>query len=232
MEFTDDIIVLLRQHFRESDKITSVYTLNHGRVNLRFPGVNKTKSRLKAISEPLAKSNARIYIKDGATVGCATGGKLYDVHPGIRMDYKKMQTALHFCDLFYRLTPEGQPNPDKFNLLADSLKQLDLGQPNYAFAPAFLLRLMHLSGFGVKDMPLMDIPAAYWQKLHEAPLNTLTPHNEEEVLHLNKARYVCVRFLNRYLNYPLKTIEQLETSFTPAVLEETLAATALEPVLI
>ncbi len=229
MEFTDNIIVLLRQHFRESDRITSVYSLEHGRINLRFPGVNKSASRLKAISEPFSCSCARIYIKTNASIGCVTGGKLITVYPSLRADYKKTELALHFCDLMYRLTPEEQPNPDKFSLLHSSLMQLDKYEPNYAFAPAFLLRLMQLGGFGLLEKPVLDIPQDFWQKMHTAPLNELAPQNEEELVNINKSRYVCQRFLNRYLNYPLRTIEQLES--TPIEAQTALQETALEPAL-
>lgn len=229
MNFTDRMIVLLRQDFRERDRMVCAYTLEHGRIALRFPGVNRYDSKLKAISEPFCKSAARIYLRRNATVGCVTGGKLESVYPQIRRDTKKTEAAFYFCELFYRLTPDYNPNPDKFFFLEESLAQLEAAPLNAATAPAFLLRLMQLSGFGLQDRPVLDIPADFWGLMHSAPLSSLQFFTDKDALNINKSRYVCQRFLNRYLNYPLYTINMLQIS-AEAEIKETLAETALEPV--
>ncbi|MDR1684808.1 MAG: DNA repair protein RecO [Elusimicrobiota bacterium] len=228
MNFTDSIIILLRQNFREADRMVSVYTLEHGRMALRFPGVNKAASRLKALSEPFTHSTARIYIRRNAAIGCVTGGKIEAVYPNIRADFKKTGLALFCCELFHKLTPEHNPNQDKFLLLQTALEQLETGAYNHAFAPAFLLRLMQLSGFGLQDAPVLDIDADFWQTLHTAPLGRLNFLEEKEIAGINKARYVCQRFLNRCLDYPLNTAAQLELT-APIEIEEAIMETALEP---
>lgn len=229
MEFTDDIIVLLRQNFRERDRMICVYSLNHGRMALRLPGVNRSDSKLKAISEPFASSCARIYIRRNATVGCITGGKLKNIYPNIRQDIKKMEMASYFCELFYRLTPLANPNPAKFELLQNAMNTLENYPVNQVIAPAFLLRLMQESGFGLKDKPVLSISADLWDNIHSAPFNNLAFLNNIEILDLNKMRYVCQRFLNRYLSYPLHTVKQLELT-TSAQIQEELKEIALEPV--
>lgn len=229
MEFTDNIIVLLRQNFRERDRMICVYSLNHGRMALRLPGVNRSDSKLKAISEPFANSCARIYIRRNATIGCITGGKLKNIYPNIRQDIKKMEMASYFCELFYRLTPLTNPNPAKFELLQNAMQTLENYPVNQIIAPAFLLRLMQESGFGLKDKPVLSINEQLWQNIHNAPFNNLAFLNDVEVLELNKMRYVCQRFLNRYLPYPLHTIKQLELT-TSAQIQEDLKEFTLEPV--
>lgn len=229
MEFTDDIIVLLRQNFRERDRMICVYTLNHGRMALRLPGVNRSDSKLKAISEPFAGSCARIYIRRNATVGCITGGKLKTIYPNIRQDIKKMEMASYFCELFYRLTPLTNPNPEKFELLQSALQTLENYPVNQVLAPAFLLRLMQESGFGLKDKPVLEINEKLWHNIHTLPFDNLALLNDIAVLDLNKMRYVCQRFLNRYLSYPLHTIKQLELT-TSAQIQEDLKEFTLEPV--
>lgn len=229
MNFTDRVIILLRQNFRETDRMVCVYSLEHGRMALRFPGVNKYDSKLKAISEPFAKSCTRIYIRKNASIGCVTGGKLETIYPNIRKSFDKTQMAIYFCELFYRLTPDYNPNPDKFFFLEDSLKALETADLNPGIAPAFLLRLMQLSGFGLEDMPILDIDPQFWHNMHTAPLSCLTFLTQEELTYLNKSRYVCKRFLNKYLNYPLHTISQLDLT-APITVEEAVEETALEPV--
>lgn len=229
MNFTDDIIVLLRHNFRERDRMICVYSLNHGRMALRLPGVNRSDSKLKAISEPFANSCARIYIRRNASVGCITGGKLKSIYPNIRRDIKKLELASFFCELFYRLTPLANPNPDKFELLQTAMQTLENYPVNQVLAPAFLLRLMQESGFGLKDKPVLSIDEGLWQQLHTLPFDNLTFLNDIDILDLNKTRYVCQRFLNRYLSYPLHTIKQLELT-TQTQIQEELKEIALEPV--
>ena len=232
MNFTDRMIVLLRQNFRERDRMICAYTLEHGRVALRFPGVNRSDSKLKALSEPFAQSCARIYIRRNASVGCVTGGKIETVYPEIRKDFNKTQMAAYFCELFYRLTPDYSPNPDKFSLLENSLSQINCAPLNQATAPAFLLRLMQLSGFGLYGHSVLGIDEDFWQAMHELPLAELNLNSERDILNLNKTRYVCKRFLNRYLNYPLHTACQLElTAPIPAQEQEKETEPELEPVL-
>ena len=210
MYFTDSVIILLRRHFRERDRMVSAYSLNHGRIVLRFPGVNKEASKLKAFSEPFVNSDIRIYLRNNASIGCATGGKLNTVYPNLRTNVRKTNLALFFCELMHRLTPEQNPNPNKFYLLENSLDELENFKFSEAAAPAFLLRLMQLSGYGVESKPLLNIPAEFWAALHKDNLHNLTFDNAKEIVYLNKARYICRRFLNKYLAFPLNTIGELD----------------------
>ncbi len=207
MEFTGEGIILLRHNFREADRMVSVYTKDHGRLNLRFSGVNKAGGKMKALSEPFVHAALRVYVRRGATIGCVTGGKVESVFPGIRQNLNRTKIALHFCDLMFRLTPENQPNEYKFNLLLESLKQVESAPLNPAYSAAFILRLMTHAGFGM-DRPALGITQKFWDMMHEAPLSALNFEKAEELVFLNKTNYICRRFLNRYLNYPLNTLKE------------------------
>ena len=84
MIFTDSGIILLRQNFREADRIVSLYTKEHGRVNARLPGVSRPLGKMKALCEPFVLSEYRIYVRRGGVIGTITGGKIYTVFPNIR----------------------------------------------------------------------------------------------------------------------------------------------------
>lgn len=204
MIFTDAGIVLLRQNFRESDRIVSLYTRSHGRLNARLPGVSRAAGKLKAVSEPFAWADYRIYVRRGGTIGTITGGKMQHVFPHIRQDLKRLALAFHFCELVYRFTPLHQPSEQKFELLRTSLLAVEKGPLTPAFQAAFTLRLMMLAGFGL-DHPVLKISPLFWQKMHEAPLETLNFSAPEDLLSLAKCNNVCRRFLDQYLTYPLHT---------------------------
>lgn len=225
MIFNDNAVILLRQDFREQDRIVSVYTQMHGRLNARLPGVLRPAGKLKALCEPITLSALRIYVKRGGVIGTVTGGKLQQVFPHIRADFKRTLLAFHLCELLLRLTPLHQPSPEKFELLVSALTELEYGEVSPAFAPAFTLRLMQLAGFGL-DKPVLRIPPAFWQRMHEDKFSNLVFEDPEDLLSLAKCSSVVHRFLDRYLTYPLHTLK-------PMGLEEVSAPTwQEEPVLV
>lgn len=208
MIFSDSGIILVRQDFREADRIVSVYTRQHGRLHARLPGVARPLGKLKALCEPLTFGELRIYARRGGVIGTVTGGKIHTVFPHIHQDLKRLQLAQHFCELFMRLTPLHQPNEAKFELLLQALTELENYGENTAFMAAFTLRLMTLAGFGL-DHPVLKITPQFWHYMHQAPFSSLQFTAPEDLLSLAKCNNVCRRFLDRYLTYPLNTVKNI-----------------------
>jgi len=203
MIIADTAVTLIRRDTRENDRIISVYTQSHGRVNIRFPGVNKPRGKLKAFAEPFVLSELRVHLRGAQSVGCAAGGKLVTVFPLIRADFAKTQTALHFCELLFRMTPEFQPNPQKFSLIKEALYALEGGPLSPVLACAYMLRLMEKAGVGL-DRPVAGISEAFWLKLTQEPLEfaLLAPGEEDD---LRRTGFVISRFISSYFDRPLKT---------------------------
>ena len=208
MIFTDAAIVLYRQPFRESDRIVSVYTRMHGRLNARLPGVARPGGKLKALAEPLTLADLRFYVKRGGVLATVTGGKIRSVFPAVRSNLKRTHLALHCCELLLRLTPLHQMSEAKFELITTALTELEYGEPTPAFAAAFTLRLMMLAGFCL-DHPVLQIPPEFWQRMHEDKFSNLVFDNPQDLLYLAKCNNVVRRFLDRYLTYPLNTVKPL-----------------------
>ena len=218
MIFTDSGIILFRQEFREADRMVSLYTREHGRLNARLPGVLRAAGKLKAVSEPFACADYRFYVRRGGTVATITGGKINSIFPHIRQDLKRTTLAMHFCELIQRLTPLHQPSEAKYELLLAALTELELGEINSAFAAAFTLRLMTLAGFGL-ERPVLKISAEFWRRMHEDELSSLVFSEPEDLLALSKCNSVCRRFLNQYLTFPLNTLKNFGLN-EPAPLTE------------
>lgn len=230
MIFTDTGIILLRQEFREADRIVSLYTREHGRLNVRLPGVSRSTGKLKALSEPFACADYRIYIRRGGTIGTVTGGKMLHVFPQIRRDLKRLALAFHYCELVYRLTPLHQPSEGKFDLLLTALQALEKHPVTPAMQAAFTLRLMTLAGFGL-DHPVLKISKEFWTQMHQAPFEQLIFTEPEDLLFLSKCNNVCRRFLDQYLTYPLHTTQPLGLN-EPWSAEETQLEVAAEELLV
>ena len=218
MIFTNSGIILFRQEFREADRMVSLYTREHGRLNARLPGVLRAAGKLKAVSEPFACADYRFYVRRGGTVATITGGKINSIFPHIRQDLKRTTLAMHFCELIQRLTPLHQPSEAKYELLLAALTELELGEINSAFAAAFTLRLMTLAGFGL-ERPVLKISAEFWRRMHEDELSSLVFSEPEDLLALSKCNSVCRRFLNQYLTFPLNTLKNFGLN-EPAPLTE------------
>ena len=218
MIFTDSGIILFRQEFREADRMVSLYTREHGRLNARLPGVLRAAGKLKAVSEPFACADYRFYVRRGGTVATITGGKINSIFPHIRQDLKRTTLAMHFCELIQRLTPLHQPSEAKYELLLAALTELELGEINSAFAAAFTLRLMTLAGFGL-ERPVLKISAEFWRRMHEDELSSLVFSEPEDLLALSKCNSVCRRFLNQYFTFPLNTLKNFGLN-EPAPLPE------------
>lgn len=218
MIFTDSGIILFRQEFREADRMVSLYTREHGRLNASLPGVLRAAGKLKAVSEPFACADYRFYVRRGGTVATITGGKINSIFPHIRQDLKRTTLAMHFCELIQRLTPLHQPSEAKYELLLAALTELELGEINSAFAAAFTLRLMTLAGFGL-ERPVLKISAEFWRRMHEDELSSLVFSEPEDLLALSKCNSVCRRFLNQYLTFPLNTLKNFGLN-EPAPLTE------------
>ena len=214
MIFTDSGIVLLRQDFREADRVVALYTQAHGRIHVRVPGVNRSTGKLKAFTEPFACAEYRIYQRSSSALGTVTGGKINSIFPQIRIHLKRQIVALHCCELMMRLTPLRQPNPVKYELLFQALTSLNTADPLPAFAPAFTLRLMAAAGFGL-DRPVLQISDKFWQRMHEESFEKLICSEPEELLSLSKCNEVCRRFLNQYLSYPLQTVKPIGLAEEP-----------------
>ncbi|MCX5782873.1 MAG: DNA repair protein RecO, partial [Elusimicrobia bacterium] len=201
MIFSDKAIVLLKKDHRETDRVVSIYTQSRGRMLIRFPGVNRSRGKLKIFTEPFACAEFRIYLRQNSPVGCGAGGKIITVFPNLRRDLEKTKMAFYFCELMFKLTPEHQPSPEKYKLLFDGLNRLENAQLYPALGTAYGLRLMELAGFGL-DKPVLGISRELWQKLHDEPFAQIT-FNETQEEDLRKADYVVRRFIISHFNAPL-----------------------------
>ncbi len=166
MFFCDNGIVLLQRILRENDRIVTIYTSNHGKTEVNFRGVNLSKAKLRALSEPLTWGDYRFYLRSGSNFPVCTGGKTLSVFPNIRSHIERMCLAYHFVNLLIKLTPSSQPNAEKYNLLLSALMELDSGSFSKWMNLAFTLRLLEIAGFGFQKTAV-GIDDRIWTVLHK-----------------------------------------------------------------
>jgi len=169
-----------------------------GKAVLRFPGANKPKGILKAASEPFARADFRIYLRQPAAVGCATGAKLLDIYPFIRADYSRTAAALCLCAMLMRATPYRQPSEDKYLLLSGFLDALERGDASPWLALSYSLRLMQLAGYGM-EKPISGVSRQLWDSLHDFSFMDFSSLDGYETQRA-RVRFVVDRFAEKHLD--------------------------------
>lgn len=165
-------IVLSRRNLGEADRLSTLYTESLGKIAVRFVGVNKPLRKLKALSEPLVWGEYRLYLSQRSEIAKAVGGRIVSSFPQLRGDLSRTVEALAFCELISHLTPQRSPNAGKYRLISEALQVLEEG-PSPWLDIAYGLRLLELSGFGVRDIAISLAERGLWEALHSVPLGEL-----------------------------------------------------------
>jgi DNA repair protein RecO (recombination protein O) len=144
-------IVLRRQDSGESDRRLTLFTREHGKLDVVAKGARKSASRLGSVSEPLAM--AAFTLAGGKRNDFIVHAQPLHAFRRLRTDYDRLSYALAYTELFAAVTPYGQPLDGMFEVLARSLGQLDDHvRPEVAMLWAELRLLLesgHLPSFDV-----------------------------------------------------------------------------------
>lgn len=213
-------VVLRRGLQGENDRLCVLYTADYGKLPVRFPGVNRPRGKLKALSEPLVLGEYRLHMRAGgpaspAAVLCV-GGALTTAFPRLRSDLGRLLRGLELCEMVDRLTPVGAPNAEKFSLLCSALDELERSSTPSAAAwvcAAFALRLLREAGFGVTELPVSPRRRPLWERLHHADLAEVARLGEDEAL--SRLESYLLRSVERVSERPLRAFRmraQLSTA--------------------
>ena len=68
-------VVLSRRNAGEADRLTTLFTEDMGKIEVRFIGANKSKAKLKALSEPMMWGEYRLHQSPRSEFAKAIGGR-------------------------------------------------------------------------------------------------------------------------------------------------------------
>ena len=157
-------VVLARRPVGEYDRLATVFTEELGKMPVRFVGVARTASKLKALAEPATWGEYRLHVSPRSEHAKCVGGSIVATFPGVRGDLPRITAALYCCELLDKLTPERAPSPEKFRLLCSTLLALE-GTPSRWLTLSFGLSLMDYAGFGLRERA-PRAAAGVWGELH------------------------------------------------------------------
>ncbi|HAM38149.1 MAG TPA: DNA repair protein RecO, partial [Elusimicrobia bacterium] len=154
MIFNTHAIVIRKMDFRDYDRIITVYTSEFGKIKLLARSVRKPKAKLISLTELFTFCEFRIFLREASSFGKVTGGIILDSNSLIRYDIEKFYEASYICEVMDAMTPDIQPNIQKFFLLKETLMLLNKNVMNQK--DDFVEKLLHLTGFGIKKGISLD----------------------------------------------------------------------------
>jgi DNA repair protein RecO (recombination protein O) len=137
--------VLSNSAYGESDRIVTLFTLEHGRLKGFARGARNSRKRFGPALEPFARIDLQLNFKDG--LSSLRSADVITLYAGIRGGLATIAHALYACELVECLTPEGQPLPRLYRLLAAWLERLDAGYADAADRRMFEINLLNILGY-------------------------------------------------------------------------------------
>jgi len=143
--YKTEAIVLRQRKLGEADKIVTLYSSHHGKIDAVAKGVRRTKSRLAGHLEPL--THGAYLLAQGRELDIVTQAETVDAFPALRADLERISRGLYCAELVDRLTPERAEGAPIFRLLQETLGYLEAA-PEYETATRrFELRLLGELGY-------------------------------------------------------------------------------------
>ena len=137
--------VLSNSDYGESDRIVSLFTLEHGRLKGFARGARNSRKRFGPALETFARIELQLIQNDG--LASLRSADVITLFPGIRSILGAIAHALYVCELVECLTPEGEPLPRLYRLLAAYLEYLDSGQVCVSDRRMFEINLLNILGY-------------------------------------------------------------------------------------
>lgn len=138
-------IVLKHREYDEADRILTLYTLEHGKLQAIAKGVRKLKSRKAGHLEPFTL--VLLQLAKGRTWEVIAQAEAQKTFQHIREDLTLTAQAAYLVELIDRFSYEEGPNRALFQTLADGLQRLDDGFAPETVVHYFELRLLENIGF-------------------------------------------------------------------------------------
>jgi hypothetical protein len=144
-------VTLWSRRSREADKVVGLFTRELGRVTARATSAARATAKFAALTEPFVECEIALYLVPGRGWGKIVGGRILSTFPSLRTEVSRSTAASWICEVVYRLTPEEQESPEKFDLLREALMALAVSPNQGMIRLGFAIRFLAVAGFGVQN---------------------------------------------------------------------------------
>lgn len=165
----DTAFILRRVNFGDSDRYITLFTKNHGKIEVVAKGVRKITSRRASSVELLnliefqAIKSSKNYI--------LTEVKLVSSYEGLKNQLTNIEKVFMMCELMDAIMPNGVVHEDVFDLLMRAADKICDDEKNMAY---FQAKLLSLLGFwdGKTSFKNADHVTAYVEQIIERKLKS------------------------------------------------------------
>ena len=142
-----EAIVLTAMDYRESDRIVTLFTLQHGKVRGVAKGAKRSARRFGPALEPFARLSVELVVREG--LSSLRSADIVTLYPGIRGDLRSIGLAGYAVELADRYLPDGAPAPRLFRLLTAYLARLDGGDAGPSDRRFFEANFLNILGYRI-----------------------------------------------------------------------------------
>lgn len=143
-----DAICLHIQEYKESSKLVTLLTADHGRVTGLAKGARRPKSKFGAALDLFARSRIIYYWHESRSLYTISDAELVNPHSGIALRPERYLAAEQITELALRTAPPQDQNPQLFGLLDTYLGVIEQTETGFAtLVGSFLLKAASFGGF-------------------------------------------------------------------------------------
>lgn len=143
--YKTEAIVLRQRKLGEADRILTLFTPAHGKLDAKAKGVRKTTSRMSGHLQPL--NRCMVQLARGRTMEVVAGCETLESFQPLRDDLDRLSRALYAAELADRFLPERLENLPTYRLLLDTLRRLQGETDADLLLRHYEMGLLERSGF-------------------------------------------------------------------------------------
>ena len=143
--FRADVVVLKHRDQGEADRMLTVYSRQRGKLRALAKGVRKTRSRKAGHVEPFTRVS--LQLATGRNWFIVSQAEAQETYNNLRESLETIGFASYVIELVDRFTYEEEENSPIYDLLVQTLKRLNDGDPPFLVIRYFEIRLLDTLGF-------------------------------------------------------------------------------------
>lgn len=140
-------IVLKTFDFRETSRIVTFFTKNHGKVKGVMKGVRKDPGKFGSSVDKFSVNDIVYYQYSRSDLHLISQCDLTQYFFSIRQDYKRNMAANYMLELVDTVMPSEHPNKKVYRLMLDYLQELETTEDIDKLVHIFQIKILLLSGF-------------------------------------------------------------------------------------
>lgn len=168
--YSGQAVVLARRNFGEADRIIAVFSDDHGKISLLAKGIRKPKSRKRGHLEVF--SLIRFQAVKTNSIDLITEVETINAFEGVRKDLKKISVAYFLVEAVGKITHDGQPHRNIFELLVKYLTLLKNSDNLKSLRLDFVRELLTTTGFWPIGKKI-DNPDLVLEEVTERKMNSV-----------------------------------------------------------